>query len=234
MRIPLTPPGGQRGANGEAPVLPVHARALVLGLLVVGLVSLASSSTVHEEMLELFEAAKLIMAQHPVLGPVLFVLLAGLSAMLAFFSTAVLVPAAVYAWGPWTSAVLLWLGWMLGGLGAYTLASLVGRRALRWVAHGHPFTAYEKRLRRETPFGLVLLFQLALPSEIPGYVLGLARYPLHRYLAALAIAEVPYAVGTMLLGESFVTRRVWLLVALGAGAVVMAVVLGRVLRRRLG
>ena len=164
----------------------------------------------------------------------LFVLLAALSAMLAFFSTAVLVPAAVYAWGPWLSAVLLWLGWMLGGLGAYTLASLVGRPAMRWVAHGHPFTAYETRLRRETPFGLVLLFQLALPSEIPGYVLGLARYPLHRYLAALAIAELPYAVGTMLLGESFVSRRVWLLVALGAGAVVMAVVLGRVLRRRLG
>jgi uncharacterized membrane protein YdjX (TVP38/TMEM64 family) len=234
MKLRITPPGGDRQPNGEAPVLPIHARALVLGLLVVGLVALASSGTVHEEMLEAFEAAKVIMARHPLLGPALFVVLAGLSAMLAFFSTAVLVPAAVYAWGPVVTAVLLWLGWMLGGLGAYTLAAVVGRPAMRWLSHGHPFAAYQKRLRRETPFGLVLLFQLALPSEIPGYVLGLARYPLHRYLAALAIAEVPYAVGTMLLGESFVTRRVWLLVALGAAAVVAAVLLGRALRRRLG
>ena len=37
-------------------------------------------------------------------------------------------------------------------------------------------------------FPLVLLFQLAVPSEIPGYVLGALRYHFGKYLAARAIA----------------------------------------------
>lgn len=212
---------------------PVHARALVLVALVAALVVLASSDAVHQAVLQVFAAAKGIMAGHPVAGPLVFVVLAALSAMLAFFSSAVLVPAAVYAWGDVVTAGLLWLGWMLGGLAAYGLASWAGRPALHWLAPGRPVARYEERLRREAPFGLVLLFQLALPSEIPGYVLGLARYPLGRYLAALALAELPYAVGTMLLGASFVSRNIGMLVALGGVAALGATLLARELRQRM-
>lgn len=106
-------------------------------------------------------------------------------------------------------------------------------RALHWIAPGRSFTRYERRFRERVGFGSVLLFQLALPSEIPGYVLGIVRYPLGKYLAALAIVEVPYAVGTMLIGASFVSRDVGMLVALGVTAVVAVVVLARLLRRHL-
>jgi uncharacterized membrane protein YdjX (TVP38/TMEM64 family) len=82
-------------------------------------------------------------------------------------------------------------------------------------------------------FGFILLFQLALPSEIPGLVLGLAHFPLDRYLLALAIAELPYAIGTTMLGASFVSRQFGLLITLGATAVVAAVFLGRAFRKRL-
>lgn len=208
-------------------------RAILLVAFVVALVVLASSDAVHASLLRVFEAARLVMAGHPVAGPVLFVGLSALSAMLAFFSSAVLVPAAVYAWGPAPSAFMLWLGWMLGGVASYGLAWRFGQPVLRWLAPGRSLARYQHRLRHEASFGFVLLFQLALPSEIPGLVLGLARYPLRRYLAALAIAELPYAVGTMMLGASFVSRRMGLLLSLGAVAALVMAFLGRALRRRM-
>jgi uncharacterized membrane protein YdjX (TVP38/TMEM64 family) len=211
----------------------VRARAVLLVLLVAVLAALASSDAVYSAMLGWFEVARRLIAEHSTLGPVLFVVLAALSAMLAFFTSAVLVPAAVYAWGPAISALLLWVGWMLGGVIAYTLANRLGRPALGWLVRGRSLERYEERFSRDTPFGFVVLFQLALPSEIPGYVLGLARYPIGRYVAALALAELPYAAGTVLLGASFVARRVGLLASLGAAAVLAALLLGRALRRRI-
>jgi uncharacterized membrane protein YdjX (TVP38/TMEM64 family) len=81
--------------------------------------------------------------------------------------------------------------------------------------------------------GLVLLFQLAVPSEIPGYVLGLARYGLRKYLMVLALAELPYAVGTAYLGESLLKQRTVLLLGLGALAIFVSAWALHVLRRRL-
>lgn len=209
-------------------------RAIVLVAMVAGLLVLSLSAPVHQAVLEVFEAAKTIMADHPILGPAVFVVLSALAAMLAFFSSAVLVPAAVYAWGPVVCAALLWAGWMLGGLVSYGLAYRYGRPVMRWLAPGRSVARYRRRIRREASFGFILLFQLALPSELPGLVLGLARFPLRRYLAALAVAELPYAVGTTLLGASFVSRKFGLLLSLGAVAALAAVLLGRAFRKRLG
>lgn len=210
----------------------VHVRALAVVVLVAGLVVLAASAPVHAAVIQLFEAAREAMVEHPIAGIVVFVALSGLAAMLTFFSSAVLVPPAVYLWGPGLTVLLLWIGWILGGLAAYALAASAGRPALRWLATGDTIARYEEQIRKKASFGLVLLFQLALPSEIPAYVLGLARYPLGHYLAALAIAELPYAVGTMLLGASFLERDIRVLLVLGAVAVVGGVVLGRALRRQ--
>lgn len=212
---------------------PLKTRAILSALLIVALVVLASSAGVHEAFMNAFAASDRLIAQHAVVGAIVFVLLAALSAMMAFFSSAVLVPPAVHAWGPVFTALLLWLGWILGGVLAYTLARLLGRPVVERLASAKSLAQLDRRLTERTPFGVVLLIQLAFPSEIPGYLLGLVRYPLRRYLAALAIAELPYAVGTVLLGEGFVERRVGLLVMIGVTAIVAAVVLSRALRRRL-
>ncbi|WP_233613457.1 MULTISPECIES: hypothetical protein [Corallococcus] len=60
-----------------------------------------------------------------------FVLLSSLSAMLAFFSSALLLPVALQAWGKAVCALLLWLGWMLGGACAYGIARAWGRPVIR-------------------------------------------------------------------------------------------------------
>ena len=72
---------------------------------------------------------------------------------------------------------------------------------------------YEDRISRHTPFRVVLLAQFALPSELPGYLLGVARYPIARYVAALGIVELTYGIATIYLGTGLVQHRVLPVVA---------------------
>ncbi|HEX5718003.1 MAG TPA: VTT domain-containing protein, partial [Thermoanaerobaculia bacterium] len=187
----------------------------------------------HEALVGVLDASSKLIAERPVLGAALFVVLSALSAMLAFMSSAVLVPVALYAWGKTVCAILLWLGWILGGAAAYNLGRWLGRPVVRWLLPTETLDRYEDRLSKETPFGLIVLLQLAMPSEVPGYLLGLVRYPFWRYLLALALVELPYAVGTVYLGASFLDRRLALLLALGAAGAVFMFLAVRTLQRRL-
>jgi uncharacterized membrane protein YdjX (TVP38/TMEM64 family) len=193
--------------------------ALVLALVCAGLALAASSDTLHRTLLRLLGGTAAIMDAHPVLGVSLFILLSAVSAMLAFFSTAVFVPIAIHAWGERLSILLLWTGWLLGGMCSYAVGRFLGRPVVQSLTSGKALARFEHRISNHAPFTLVLLFQLALPSELPGYLLGLVRYRFVKYLLALAIGELPYAVGTVYLGVSFVERRSFALLGLGiAGA----------------
>lgn len=81
---------------------------LLLGSCAV-LAVLASSSFTHDALLQMLGATKEVIERYPLLGPVTFVVIAAVSAMLAFVSVAVVVPAAVFAWGAPVSIGLLWL-----------------------------------------------------------------------------------------------------------------------------
>ena len=70
--------------------------------------------------------------------------------------------------------------------------------------------------RGEVTFTLVLLLLLAIPSEIPGYLCGYLGVRRRTYLSALALAEFPYAVGAVMLGDGVVNRQIGWLVAFGA------------------
>ena len=73
--------------------------------------------------------------------------------------------------------------------------------------------------RGEVTFALVLLLHLAMPSEIPGYLCGYIGVRRRTYFAALAVAELPYAFGAVMLGDGVVNRHIGWLVAFGlAGA----------------
>ena len=136
-----------------------------------------------------------------------FVVASALSAILAFFSSAIIVPAAVHAWGAPLTMLLLWTGWTVGGMGTYAVGRWLGRPVVKAMISEATLDQFEHRITTRAPFGLVLLFQFALPSEVPGSVLGLVRYSFAKYMAALTITELPYAVGTVYLGESFLEQR---------------------------
>jgi uncharacterized membrane protein YdjX (TVP38/TMEM64 family) len=67
----------------------------------------------------------------------------------------------------------------------------------------------------DVTFALVLTLHLALPSEVPGYLCGYLRVRFRTYLAALALAELPYAAGAVLLGDGVVNRQIGWLLAFG-------------------
>lgn len=212
---PIGPPPGAAPPAPAAPPARGWPRVAAL-VLACGLVAaLASSDAAYDLVMRLLAAAEAAIAARPLAGAALFVLFAALSGMLAFFSSAVLVPVAVHAWGPVASAALLWLGWILGGASAYALARLLGRPVVDRVARDR-LARYEQKIGRDTPFGLVVLFQLAMPSELPGYLLGLVRYSFPRYILVVAVGELPYAIGTVLLGDSFIKRQVLPIVLLSA------------------
>ena len=198
-------------------------RATVLAVLCAALAALASSDTLHEALLQVLAASEQTIAERPLLGALLFIILAALSAMFVFVSAAVVSPVAVFTWGEAVSILLLWTGWMVGGALSYGIGRLIGRPTIHWLTGRAPMRGLERRIRRNASFGLVLLFQLALPSEIPGYVLGSLRYPFWTYLLALALAELPYTIATIYLGAGFIERRTGLLLGLGAMVITLAI-----------
>jgi uncharacterized membrane protein YdjX (TVP38/TMEM64 family) len=211
----------------------VWRRAAILALLCIALAAIAASDTLHASLLELLGASKSVILEHPAQGALLFVLLAAVSAMFAFVSMAIIAPVAVFAWGQPLSMLLLWIGWILGGVAAYGVARLLGRSVVGWLTGNAALRRLEKLVHRNAPFSLVLLFQLALPSEIPGYVLGLVRYRFPRYLLALALGELPYAVATVYLGSSFVQAQSYVVLAVGLALAALSVGAFYLLRKRM-
>lgn len=208
-------------------------RPLALLLVFAAVAVLLTIQPLHDALLRLLAAAEPVIVVHPVIGMLVFVLLSALSAMVAFFSAALLVPVAVYSWGQLVTMALLWLGWLLGGMCAYAIGFALGRPLLATIGATRVLAFYREHLPQQVPFAVVLLVQLALPSEIPGYLFGLLRVRFATYLMALALAEVPFAVGTVLVGESIVEQRGGMLLLLGvvgAGVSLYALLL---LRRRI-
>jgi uncharacterized membrane protein YdjX (TVP38/TMEM64 family) len=142
--------------------------------------------------------------------------------MLAFFSTAIIVPVAVLTWGVPASIALLWLGWLIGGVCAYSVGRWLGRPAVMALTSGAALSGFEHRIHTRAPIGLVLLFQVALPSEVPGYVLGMVRYPFLKYLFVVGVGELPYALSTVYLGDSFLERRTTALIGVGVAAAILS------------
>jgi uncharacterized membrane protein YdjX (TVP38/TMEM64 family) len=209
-------------------------RRLLLIVLLAGLVALAMfAEGVHGTILRVAGTIQGVAADHPVGAVVAVLLFTALSAMLAFVSSAVLAPFMASTWGTALAGLLLWTGWLVGGVLSYLIGRYLGRPVIARLASAGLLTRYEERISHHTPFALVLLFQLALPSELPGYLLGLMRYRFVKYLASLALGELPYAIATISLGAGVMERRVSLVVGVGAATVLLSVWTYHQLHRRL-
>lgn len=216
--------------------LAIYRRVAALVVLVAALAAIASSGLVHEGLVSALSRTDEIIDRYPIVGAGTFVALAATSSMLAFVSIALVVPIAVFTWGGAATIALLWAGWILGGIATYCIGKFLGRPVAAWLAADDALRRWEQRLPRDAPLWLIIVLQLALPSELPGYVLGLLRYPFGRYVAALALAELPYAIATVQLGTSFVEGRSDLILSTGILLAVLSLaaiyVLSRVLSRR--
>lgn len=204
----------QRFANLSDP----HWRRRVMLWLVVCLAFavLLSLDRVHESLVEVLRAADLMVDDHRLLGALAFTLLSAVSAMLAFFSSTLLIPSAVFSFGLMGTVVLLWIGWILGGVMAFTIGKALRKPLGSRIRDLQERDSWWSRLGPELPLSVVMLIQLAFPSEIPGYLFGLLKVPLQRYLVALALAELPFAMAAVLVGEGIVEQRGWMLLGYAA------------------
>ena len=192
---------------------------------------LALSEEVHGYVLAALALADPLFARHPVMGAVLFVCLAALSAVLVFFSGLLLVPVGVQTWGEVGCFLLLWSGWVLGGLVTYSVGRRFGRPLVRRLLPVDAAARYEALIPEGSSFLTAVMVQLAFPSDVSGYFFGLLGCRARVYLGALVIAELPYALGAVYLGAAFINRQYWLLLSAAAVAAV-AFAWGR--RRRRG
>jgi uncharacterized membrane protein YdjX (TVP38/TMEM64 family) len=235
--MPSSPDDPAHRVVAEDASHPVQARlkwraALILALCVLA-VSLLSIDSLNAGLHHLLATAEPAIAAHPVSGALLFIVLSALSAVIAFLSSALLVPVAVYTWGMPLTAVLLWAGWWIGGACTYALGRALRRPLIRLASHAEQLDFYRRRVPADAGFAMILLLQLALPSEIPGYLCGVMRVPFRTYALALALAELPYALGTVWIGDSLLQQRTGLLLSLGVLGAVASVYAVRRLRQRL-
>lgn len=187
-----------------------------MGAAVLGGAALLAWGPLHAWLLGVIASAEGMIRAYPAWGMAVFVLLAAISAMLAFVSSAALIPVAVYAWGPVLCGVLLWIGWFVGGILSYAVGRYLGRPIVTRLVRPGTMARYEAFVHRGAAFIPILLVQLAVPSDTAGYLFGMVRCPPGLYLVALAVAEVPYAIGAVYLGTSFLERRLLPLLLLGA------------------
>ena len=199
--------------------------AVVAAVVVVAL--LLQSDTFNDLLEEGTDWAKDVMREHPVSGAIVFFVLSALSAMIGFVSSAVLVPPANEIFGKPLTFLLLWGGWWAGAVLAYG-AGWLARPLLVRLGYGKTLADYESFVSKRTRFWMILVFCVAVPSEIPGYMLGGVHYPFLKFLAAMGIAEALYALGVVIAGESILdanpmvlllTAGIMIAIAAGAGLV---------------
>jgi len=214
------------GTNIDPPRISRRLPLLIIGVVVAAL--LAYSEEIHQQVVRAIALAEPVIRSMPVLGAVLFVVLAALSAMLVFFSGLLLVPIGIQVWGTAGTFLLLWAGWFLGGVVTYSIGRHFGRPVVLRMLSEEKMARYENRVPASSSFVAATLTQLVLPSDISGYFFGMLGYRARIYLGSLALAELPYALGTVYLGNAFVERQyVLLLVAAALGIVFLAVLWAR-------
>ena len=204
---------------------------VIVGILIVLVGLVAASDTLHNRTEEIIVWIEGVISQTPVLGMVLFVLLSMVSAMVAFFSSAVFAPIAIYAWGKAGTFMLLWLGWLLGSILSFCVGRFLGRSVVGMIIDEKKIAGWERELGERSRFIHILMFQAAVPSEIPGYVLGILHYRFPLYLTALALTEIPYAIATVYLGEFFLEGESTVFILLGIAVIVLGVFLLQGIRK---
>lgn len=150
-----------------------------------------------------------LMSLRPILGAIFFFLVSCLSALLAFASSLVLIPSALLAWGAIGTFFLLWAGWLAGAAIAYWAGSRLARPLFTSWSGEQKIARYQQLVSRKAHFWMVLLFCLAVPSEIPGYVFGTLRYPFGRFMIAIALSEALYAAAALLVARNLLRQEIW-------------------------
>ena len=211
---------------------PVRRHALLFAVIFAVVALLWLSASLQAAFVDALEFTKEFAERHPISSRLVFVALAGFSAILMFFSSVALVPVAVHAWGEAETFALLMLGWFLGGHLAYAIGLFLGRRVTEYFVSERELDRLGNVLSAQMSVFEVALIKTALPAEAPSIVLGVLRYPYLKLVPVLLMSELPFALWSVYLGLALVEdRRLLFVLVLLGGFAALALLARRVARR---
>ena len=202
----------------------MHRKTVSAAILVCVVVVFWFSIALQDIFYDVVLFAEIYGGKHPTLSIFVFMAFAGVSAMFSPFSSVPLVPVAIMLWGSvWTSAFLI-AGWLGGHVITYTLGYYAGYPVAKKFVAFERIEQYSHKFSKKSEFLLVLLFRFAIPAEVPGYVLGTARYGFEKYFLATFIAEFPFAIITVYASGALIDRKPFVLAeVIVSGIVFLAV-----------
>lgn len=119
------------------------------------------------------ETAQALLTQYPRLGLLVFVGTSALAVLLPALSNLPLVPFAVLAWGPWATAALLLVGWIVGA----TLSFALGRHArdavMRLLPSARRHADIDRLIMPDHRLLSLSLLRMTFPVDVLSYALGL-------------------------------------------------------------
>lgn len=106
-------------------------------------------------------------------GVVVFVVTSIVAVLMPLLTNLPLVPIAVMAWGPWWTALLLLLGWVIGA----TLSFALGRHARGWILRHFPSVTRHGQIDRlihpRHRIASLIMLRMTFPVDVLSYALGL-------------------------------------------------------------
>jgi uncharacterized membrane protein YdjX (TVP38/TMEM64 family) len=184
-----------------------------------------SSASVQNIFYEAVYSVEAYSLQNEYAVAVIFIVLAAFSALLSPFSSAPLVPIGVVLWGNSATAIFLFSGWLVGEIAAYFIGYYLGYPLVKQLVSSEKIEYLKNKIPKGSHFFIVLLFRLSMPAEIPGYVLGIAKYNFWKYLLATAMAELPYAFITSYAGKALLDNQPLVFLSLaGFGLLAMSTI----------
>ncbi len=127
--------------------------------------------------------------------------------MMIFFSTVWLVPMAIALWNAPATVLFLLIGWLIGAIFSYFIGRYGGYPIVRKIILPKRLSYYENLMASKLNFWTVFLLRFVLPSEIPGYILGIIRYPFIKYFSITFLAELPYAIYAVYAIDSIINKN---------------------------
>lgn len=136
------------------------------------------------------------LAAHGAASVAIFVITSALAVLMPAMTNLPLVPLATLAWGPWSTAALLLLGWTIGS----TLSFALGRHARDLILRRFPSVQrhadIERLIHPRHRLASLVLLRMTFPVDVLSYALGLfsPRTTMAESALATVIGAAPFAV----------------------------------------
>lgn len=141
------------------------------------------------------------------LSILIFIGISALATMVSSFIRVLPVPIAIIIWGNVPAMLYLLAGWLIGDALSYIIGYSAGNPLVKKFVSLDKIDYYREKIPPRAQFRLILFFVIAMPAEIPNYVLGIIRYDFAKYFIATIFSEAIYTFLAVRTGQALVQQN---------------------------